>query len=169
MLRGDIDEWVAEVKAYLEKKTGRKDIEVTAGPYRSYDVNISRGTDGHPIVDFYSVIRRDARQGPAIAYALEMLQNWEANVALIEKARKDSVPFFEKLQAQFPDIELRYTVIDSEFHYVRVSKKEAKLVASFDLWPKMTDADVERIAGYIREHLAKVKAKAVTMSGVDYV
>jgi hypothetical protein len=43
----------------LIRRTGRKDIEVTAGPWRDHDVHIAIAADGHPHVDFYSTMRWD--------------------------------------------------------------------------------------------------------------
>lgn len=161
--------WEESLKRYLEQKTGRKDVEVTVGPYRSYDVKVSKAADHHPIVDFYSPIRWDpARVNPAVAYAVEMLQNWEAGNVVHDKAVKDSERFYAMLRARFPNIELHYNVIDSETHSVAVERVKDKFVASFDLWPKMTDADVERIADYIREHARKVVDEGATMSGTNY-
>ena len=165
------DEWLSSVKKVLEARTGRKDIEVTAGPYRSYNVLVSEAKDGHPIVDFYSVIRIDpGREGPAIAYAVQMLQNWEAETVIHDKAVKDSERFYQMLKSKFPDMELDYSVVDAEYHYVRVHVDEGKFMASFDVWPNMTEADVERIAGYVREYrnqLVESKIKS-GMAGVDY-
>jgi len=165
----ELEEWAELLKKRLERRTGRKDIEVTIGPWRAYDVKVSAGSDNHPIVDFYSPIRYDrSRLTPAMDYAVDMIQNWEANKVLHEKAKRDSERFYHMLKARFPDMELDYGVIDSETHFVRVKKEEGKLIASFDLWPKMTDADVERIADYIRERSRRVLEEGVSVAGIDY-
>jgi hypothetical protein len=160
---------VRSLERELARRTGRTDIEVTAGPYRSYDVTVSKvEKDHHPHVDFYSAMRWDpARVKAAVDYAVEMLQNWEAQNVIHEKAIKDSERFFETLKAKFPDMELDYSVIDSEYHHVYVKKEKDRLIATFDLWPNMTEADVEKLANYIREARQKVEQGA-TLAGFDY-
>lgn len=167
----DLEEWRKSLEQEIAGRTGRKDIEVTAGPWRSYDVIVSKSEkDHHPIVDFYSAMRWDpSRVKPAVEYAVETLTNWEAQNVVHDKAVKDSECFFTMLKARFPDMEMDYYVLDSDFHHVHVQriKETGKLFAGFDLWPNMTDADVERIAGYIQQSRERME-KGATMAGFDY-
>ena len=161
--------WADQLKEELEKQTGRKDIEVTVSPYRTYDTLVSCAADKHPIVDFYSDIQGDAaRVKKAVDYAVEMLQNWEATQVWHDKAKQDCLPFFESLKEQFPHLVLVFSVIEFNSHAVRIQKEEDKTVASFDLWPNMSQGDVARIASYIKEFEDTLQRENATVAGVTY-
>jgi hypothetical protein len=161
--------WTGELKEELEKRSGRRDIEVTVAPYCSYDVLVSAGADKHPIVDFYAAIQGDSpRVAAALDYAAEMLQNWEVAKIIHEKAKQDCRPFYERLKSQLPDIELVYNVFDFDKHYVRVEKIQDKTVAAFDLWPTMTEGDVNRLAFYIKDYEATLRREKATWAGMTY-
>lgn len=161
--------WASQLKEELEKRTGRKDIDVTVSPYCSYDSLISAAADGHPIIDFYSQIQGDPqRLANALDYAVSMIENWEATTVLHEKAKKDCLPFYERLQREFPHLKLLYQVFDFDTHYLRLEKVDDKMVASFDLWPKMTDSDIERIASYIKDFEATLHRENATWAGITY-
>ena len=163
------DVWANQLKEELEKRTGRKDIEVTVSPYRRYDSLISCAVDKHPIVDFYSDIQGDPpRVKKALDYAFEMLENWEVTQIQHNKAKEDCLPFYEKLVHMFPHLRLVYTVFEFESHFLQVEKVDGKIAASFDLWPKMTESDVKRIAFYIRDFEATLQREKATSAGVTY-
>jgi len=163
----ELDEWLKKVTRELESKTGRKDIEVTGGPYRGYDVKVSKGTDGHPIVDLYSPIRLDAREKNALDYAVSMLKDWDATIAGYEAEEKIVKPIFDRIQREFTDVELSYSVGDFESHQVWVEKKEGKLKGGFDLWPAIKEKDITRLINYIREYRQSVLDGA-TLAGNNY-
>ena len=161
--------WAGQLKEELEKRTRRKDIEVTVSPYRRYDALVSCAADKHPIVDFYADIQGDtARVKKAFDDVFEMLENWEVTQIQHNKAKEDSLPFHEKLVQMFPHLELVYTVFDFDSHYVRVAKVDDKIAASFDLWPKMTESDVKRIALYIKDFEDTLQREKATEAGVTY-
>lgn len=164
----ELEEWLESLKLTLVKKTGRNDIEVTAGPYRSYDVKVSH-RDCHPVVDFYSAMRWDPKRvGAALNYAVSMVRDWEATLAAHDKEMKLVRPHFKRLQEMFPEYELHYTVQYAETHFVRVEKDGGKTIVSFDLWPAMTESDIQRLADYIREYAHKVAKTTGGMAGADY-
>lgn len=165
----DYETWLGDLKRTLTTRTGRADVEVTAGPYRSYDVKVSH-KDCHPLIDFYSAMRWDSRRvRAALDYAVSMVKDWEATLAAHEKEMQVVRPHLERLQAMFPDLELHYTVLYGETHFVRAEKKQSKIIISFDLWPAMKEEDIERLAGYIREYSADMaKAGNSAMAGADY-
>jgi hypothetical protein len=66
--KGKGKEWLKQVKQRIEKETG-KQVEVTGGPYRGYDVQVDLSAE-IPKVDFYSPIRMDSREADAIDYAI---------------------------------------------------------------------------------------------------
>lgn len=167
--QSEVTEWASQLKGELEKRTGRNDIEVTVSPYCSYDALVSRAADKHPIVDFYLGIQGvPQRVASALDYSAEMLQNWEVTQVLHDKAKRDCLPFYERLADLFPDIELNYTVFDFDKHFVRVEKVADKITASFDLWPAMTEPDIERIAFYIKDQEATLHRENITLVGVTY-
>jgi len=148
----DYEEWLGDLKHTLAKRTGRDDIEVTSGPYRSYDVRVSH-KECHPLVDFYSAMRWDSgRVNAALGYAASMIKDWEATLAACGKEMEFVRPHFERLKVMFPGYELHYTVEYGETHFVRVQKEKDKIVVSFDLWPAMNEKDIQRLADYIREY-----------------
>jgi len=165
----ELEEWLESIKRMLTRRTGRKDIEVTAGPYRSYDVRISH-KECRPLVDFYSAMRLDpGRVNAALDYAASMIKDWEATLAARDKEMKFVRPYFERLQAMLPGYELHYTVEYGETHFVRVQKEKDKIVVSFDLWPAIKDEDIQRLADYIKKYAGEVaKARGATMCGADY-
>jgi len=163
-------EWAIQLKEELEKRTGRKDIEVTISSYCNYDALISMATeDKHPIVNFYSDIQGNpARIKKAIDYAVEMTENWEVSQVMHEKAKQDALPFFARLKEEFPHLTLIYSVIDFSLHSVRIQNTGAQFVASFDLWPRMSEHDVNRIVFYIKDLEATLHRENVTAAGVNY-
>ena len=164
----DYEPWLGDLKRTLLTRTGRADIEVTAGPYRSYDVKVSH-KDCHPLVDFYSAMRWDSRRvRAALDYAVSMVKDWEATLTAREKEMQVVRPHFERLQAMFPDLELHYTVQYGETHFVRAEKKQGKTIVSFDLWPAMRDGDIQRLADHIREYAQMVAKTTTSMAGADY-
>jgi len=164
-----LEEWLESLKRYLRRETGRSDIEVTAGPYRSYDVRVSY-KECHPLADFYSAMRWDpGRVNAALQYAASMIKDWEATLAARDKEMEFVRPYFERLQAKFPSYELHYTVEYGETHFVRVQKEKDKIIVSFDLWPAMKEQDLQRLADYIRDYAGKIlKARGTAMAGADY-
>jgi len=166
----EFTEWARQLHEELEKRTGRKDIALTVSLYRTYDVLVSSaGDDKHPLVDFYADIQTDPhRVGNALDYAAEMIQNWEATKVLHDKAKEDCLPFYERLQWEFPDLELVYTVLEFHKHFVQVEKVDGKTVASFDLWPNMTGSDIERLISYIRDFEATLHREDATFAGATY-
>ena len=68
-------EFADRLKARCEalKVDTKRKVFVTAGPYRSYDVEVEFGGDGIHI-DFYSVIRIDGRIIPALDYAVRCIE-----------------------------------------------------------------------------------------------
>ena len=163
------DVWAKQLKKELEERTERKDIEVTVSSYCRYDALVSCAADKHPIVDFYSDIQGDPpRIKKALDYVFEMLENWEVTQIQHEKAKRDCLHFYEKLKEEFPHLELSYVVFEFDSHHVRVEKVDDKFVSSFDLWPKMTDDDVKRIASYIRDFEATLHREKVTSAGATY-
>ncbi len=165
----ELEEWLESIKRYLRKETGRSDIEITAGPYRSYDVRVSH-KECHPLADFYSAMRWDPRRvRAALDYATSMIRDWEATLTAYEKEMEYVKPIFRHIQGMFPEYELHYTVQYGETHFVRVEKERDKIIVSFDLWPAMKEKDVQRLADYIRKHTDEVsKAHGALMSGADY-
>jgi len=165
----ELEEWKKSLERELARRTGRKDIEVTVGPWRPYDVSVSKAKDHHPIVDFYSPIRWDpVKVDKALKYAIDMLTNWEAINVLHEKAMRDSKPIFERIKAEFPDVKMDYIVLDAETHRVHVKKENDEIIVAFDLWPTMTEAQIEALKSKIREHVAKVREEGAAFSGEDY-
>jgi len=164
-----LEEWLESIKRYLRRETGRSDIEVTAGPYRSYDVRVSH-KECHPLVDFYSAIRLDpGRVNAALDYAVSMIKDWEATLAARDKEMELVLPHFERLQAMFPGYELHHTVEYGETHFIRVQKEKEKIIVSFDLWPAMKEQDIQRLADYIRKYADEVsEAHGTAMCGADY-
>lgn len=163
----ELEEWLESMKVALAKKTGRNDIKVTAGPYRSYDVKVSH-RDCHPAVDFYSAMRWDPKRvSAALNYAVSMVRDWEATLTAHEKEMEVVRPHFERLQKIFPDYELRYTVQYGETHFVRVEREHGKTIVSFDLWPAMKEGDIQRLENYIGEYAQKV-AQSSGVAGADY-
>ncbi|KKM84638.1 hypothetical protein LCGC14_1297110 [marine sediment metagenome] len=163
-------EWARQLMAELEQRTGRTDIELTVSLYRTYDVLVSgAGEDSHPLVDFYADIQADPqRVTKALDYAAEMIQNWEATKVLHQKAKQDCLPFYERLQWEFPDLELVLAVIDFDKHFVQVRKEGERTVASFDLWPTMTGIDIERVISYIRDFEATLRREDATSAAATY-
>ncbi len=163
------EHWLGDLKHTLEIRTGHCDIEVTGGPYRSYDVRVSH-KDCHPAVDFYSAMRWDSRRvRTALDYAVSMVRDWEATLAAREKEMQVVRPHFERLKAMFPLLELHYTVQYGETHFVRAEKTQGKIMVSFDVWPSMKEKDIERLANYINEYADKIaNAGETAMAGADY-
>jgi len=163
----DYGVWLDEMREALAKRTGRKDIEVTGGSYRGYDVRVSH-KDCHPAVDFYTAMRRDPeRVNAALDYAVSLVKDWEATLAAREKEMEYVLPRFKQLQAMFPNFELRYTVSYADTHFVRAQKEERKTLVSFDLWPAMKEKDIQRLADYISKYARSV-AESGGIAGADY-
>jgi len=165
----ELEEWLEGMKHTLTKRTGRHDIEVTGGPYRGYDVRVSH-KECHPLVDFYSAMRWDpGRVNAALDYAVSLIEDWEVTLAARGKEMELVRPYFERLQAMFPDYELHYTVEFVETHFVRVEEEKGKIIVSFDLWPAIKEENIQRLANYIREFTGKVsRPDGPVMAGVDY-
>jgi len=144
--------WANWLLAELQRRTGRQDIEVNVTPYYTHDVLISAGSDNQPIVTFYAAMREDSsRAAQALDYASEMLQSWELTKVQHEKAKQDSLPFYERLQREFPHILHEYGIVFVGKISVRLTKVDDKLVSYFDLWPRMTEEDVKRLISRIKE------------------
>lgn len=166
------EEFARDMKRQLERRTGRTDIEVTASPYRSYDVVVSEAKDGHPVVDFYSAMRWDAhRVSQALDYAVELIKNWEFVKAEREAERKTLKPTFEYIQRQFPQAELTYTTVERETHFVSVERRDGKKpLVSFDLWFGMKPDDISRLKEeLIPEQLKRLEEEPKpSMVGTEY-
>jgi len=162
--------WAVQLKEELEKETGRKDIEVVVSQYSNYDALVLRATaDNHPIVNFYSSIQVDpSRVKTALDYAISTLQNWEATQVLHDKAKKDCLPFYQKIERKFPHLKLNHTVFDHHTHFIQLKKVEGKVTAAFDLWPAMTESDVRRISTYIKDFEATLEREGLTVAGATY-
>lgn len=161
--------WAGQLKEEMEKRTGRSDIGVTISPYRSYDVLVGATAEGLPIVDFYADIQQDSKRvASALDYASEMLHTWEATKILHETAVRDCLPFYERLKTEFPHMELHYNVVEFNKHSVLVTKSDDKIVASFDLWPRMSEDDVGRIASYLKDFEGTLHREEAKMAGATY-
>ncbi len=162
-------EWAGQLKEELEKRTGRKDIEVKVSPYSSYRAMVVTATDGHPIVDFHSALQENPKEvASALDYVDEMLQNWEVTKVIHKKAQEDCQPFFERLKAEFPHMVLSHNIIDSGRHCLWVAKTGDKTIAYFDLWPGMSSDDVERLITYIGDLEATLNREDGTYAEVTY-
>lgn len=163
----DYKDWLKVMERLLKERTGRSDIEVTGGPYRGYDVAVDQAEDGHPIVDFYSVIRLDGRAANALAYAVSLIKDWDATKASQDDERRLVKPIFDRIQAMFPEYEMDYTTMDRESHYVNAERDEKGIAVSFDLWPAITEQGIAKIAGYIRECVERMSDHSI-MTGLKY-
>jgi len=162
-------EWANWLLEELEKRTGRHDIEVIAAPYSNHDVLISAAADKHPIVSFHSAMRGDPpRIAQALDYTSEMLQDWLVTTVLHDKAKQDCLPFYERLQGEFPHMLHEYNVVDVGKHSVRVTKADDKIVSFFDLWPKMTEDDVKRLISHVKELEATLHRENATYAEMTY-
>lgn len=163
----DYTEWLVKMETLLKKRTGRSDIEVTGGPYRGYDVAVDQAKDGHPIVDFYSIIRLDGREREALDYAVSLIKDWDATTASQDDERLLVKPIFDRIQAMFPEYEVDYTVMDREHHYVQAERDENRIAVSFDLWPAITEQGIAKIADYIRDCVGRMSDHSF-MTGLEY-
>lgn len=69
MPTNEVNAWLKQVKETIEKATA-KEVEITGGPYRGYDVEVDLSGET-PKLDFYSPVRRFAdREADAIDYAI---------------------------------------------------------------------------------------------------
>ncbi len=162
-------EWANWLLEELVKRSGRNDIEVKVTAYSNHDVLISAAADKHPIVSFYSAIQGDpSRVEPTLDYTSEMLKDWELTTVLHEKANKDCLPFYERLKGEFPHMGLVFTIADTSKHCTMVSKKNDKIAASFDLWPRMTEDDIKRLISHIRELEATLHQENATYAEMNY-
>ena len=161
--------WANWLLEELQRRTGRKDIEVTVSPYCSHDVLLSIGTDNHPIVTFLSAMQGDSQKvAQTLDYTCEMLRDWELTAIQHERAQRDCLPFYEILQMKFPHMELTYSIVDSGKHCVRVTKVDDKIVSYFDLWPQMTEDDVKRLISHIKELQATLHRENATYAEMSY-
>ena len=161
--------WAAQLKEELEKQTGRTDIEVTVSRYSSYDALVSCAADRHPVVNLLSQIQGDpSRLKVALDYAIPMLQNWEATQVLHDKAKTDCLPFYQKIVDEFPHLEVKHTVFEHHSHFIQLAKVDDKVVAYFDLWPTMTESDVERVIAYLKDFESTLKREGITVAGATY-
>jgi len=162
-------EWANWLLEELQRRTGRHDIEVKVTPYSNHDVLISAAADKHPIVSFLSAMREDSpRVAQALDYTSEMLQSWEVNMVIHEKAKQDCLPFYERLQREFPHMVHEYNVVDVGKHSARVTKVDDKIVSFFDLWPQMTEVDVKRLISYIEDLEATLDRENATYAEMTY-
>lgn len=168
----ELEAFKRDLQTNLAKNTGRTDIEVTVGPWRSYDVEVSEAADGHPIVDFYSAMRWDLRRvAQAKNYAIDLIKNWEFVKAEAEAERKVVKPIFERIEAQFPQAELGYTTAERETHFVSAERREGKKpLVSFDLWFGMSENNIKRLKEeLIPECLKNLEEEPrPAMFGMDY-
>ena len=161
--------WANWLLEELQRRTGRHDIEVTVTPYSNHDVLISAAADKHPIVSFYSAMQEDSpRVAQALDYTSEMLKNWEVTIVVHEKAKQDCLPFYERLQREFPHMLHEYNVVDVGKHCARVTKADDKIVSYFDLWPQMTEGDVKRLISHIKELEDTLHRENATYAEVTY-
>lgn len=168
----DLDQWLRRLRREIERRTGRRDVEVTGGPYRGYDVRVSEAPDGHPIVDFYSPMRFDPRRvRQAVDYVVSLIENWEATKAEHQTEMRAVRPIFERLRGMFPDLEMEYTVGYGDMHQVNVERdpETGKIKASFDLWPGMKEKDIWKVAGYIKRFVTEFDQQGGGgIKGVEY-
>lgn len=161
--------WAGQLKKELEKRTGRKDIEVKASPYYSYKAMVTPGTDGHPVVGFSTALQQNPKEvASTLDYVSEKLEIWEATKILHAKTEEDCRPFFNRLKAEFPHMALNYNIIDSGRHCLWIAKKDGEILGYFDLWPMMTEPDIERIASYIRDFEATLRRENATAAEITY-
>lgn len=169
----DLDQWLQDMKRAIQRRTGRRDVEVSGGPYRGHDVRVSEAPDGHPIVDFYSPMRFDARRlRQAVDYAVSLIENWEATLAEHQAEMRAVRPIFQRLQEMFPDLDLDYTVGYGDTHFVvgERDREVGKVKVSFDLWPGMKERDIQRLARNIRGRADRVTVPgAAGMAGMQYM
>lgn len=167
----ELEAWLSSVKRELRRRTGRRDIEVSGGPYRGYDVRVSEAGDGHPIVDLYTPMRWDPhRVGEALDYAVSLLEDWEATRAEHQAEMRAVRPIFERLQALFPEMEMGYTVGYADTHQVIVERDPGteRFRATFDLWPAMREKDIQGVASRIRRAMDHLRRQGGTMMGTEY-
>jgi hypothetical protein len=168
----EMDEFKKSLERELAERTGRQDIEVTVGPYRSHDVSVSEASDHHPIADFYSAMRWDNyRVRQAVDYAVELIKNWEFVTAEAEAEKKAVKPIFERIRQQFPEAELEYVTGERATHFVQVEKKEGKKpIVTFDLWFGMDEGDIEKLEDEIRMLLDRLGDREMTWGtmGTEY-
>ncbi len=71
-----VSTFVEDLKGLVKKReiTPSRQVIVTAGPYRFYDVQVDFSAAEVIKIDFYSVIRRDAREAQALDYAARCLK-----------------------------------------------------------------------------------------------
>jgi len=162
-------EWANWLLEELQRRTGRHDIGVMVKGESNHDMLITMGTDKHPIVIFSSAIREDSsRVTQALDYISEMLQDWDLTTVLYEKASQDCLPFYERLKREFPHMESTYNVVDVGKHCARVTKSDDKIVSFFDLWPQMTEGDVQRLISHIKELEDTLHRENATYAEVTY-
>jgi len=161
--------WANWLLAELQRRTGRHDIGLTVSPNCSHDVLLSVGADKHPVVSFHSAIQGDStRVAGALDYVSEMLQSWELTVILHEKASRDCLLIFERLKREFPHMQPTYNIVDSGKHCAWVTKTDDKIKSFFDLWPKMTEGDVERLISHIKDIEDTLNREGATYAEVSY-
>jgi len=167
----ELEAWKRALEQELARRTGRQDIEISVGPYRSHDVKVSEAPNHHPIVDFYSAMRWDGhRVTQAVDYAVDLIKNWEFVRAEAEAEKKAMRPVFERIQRQFPRAELQYVTVERETHFISVERREGeKPLVHFDLWFGMKEDDIRRIKEKeIPELLDKLEKEKASMVGIDY-
>ncbi len=162
-------EWADQLKKELEKRTGRKDIELTVSSFLNYKVTLVASPEGYPVVVFNTGVHDNSQElETALDYVTEMLQNWDVTKVIHKKAEEDCRPVFDRLKAAFPHMVLNYTIIDSGKHCIWVAKKEGKTFGYFDLWPTMSSDDVKRTITYIGDLEATLDRENVTYAEVTY-
>lgn len=171
-MQPELEAWKQSLEQELARRTGRKDIEVTVGPYRSYDIRVKEAPDHHPIADFYGAMRWDPhRVTQAVNYAVDLIKNWEFVCAEAEAEKKSLKPTFEYIQRQFPQADLSYNTTENATHFVSAERREKeKPLVSFDLWFGMKPDDISRIKEeLIPEQLKRLEEEPrPTRAGAEY-
>ena len=163
-------EWANQLLLELEKRTGRKDIELTITSYSSHDVLVSISADDkHPIINFCAAIKGvPARVAEVLDYTSEMLQSWELSIIWLEKANRDCLPIYERLKREFPHMESAYHTADSGKHCAQVARIDGKVKSFFDLWPQMSEDDINRLISHIKELEDTLNRENATFAEVTY-
>ena len=140
----------------LIRRTGRRDIEVSIGPYE-HDATIEPDLDdGHLIVSFYESLP-SRRFIIAFEYALDIITNWLFYEVERNAEIKALRPIFEQIQAKFTNIELEYFATSYDPSVVAERDEANRLKVGFDLWMGIKQKDIELIERRITEALELVR------------
>ena len=165
----EVAEWAGQLKKELEKRSGRKDVEVGVYAVGSYKATIVAGANGHPVINVNSTIQQNPQElASTLDYLSEQLQNWELTKIIHKKAAEDCAPVLEKLKVEFPHIALNYNIIDSGKHSIWVAKEGDKTYGHFDLWSGMSSGDVKRIIVCIKELEDTLDREGCTYAEMTY-